>query len=131
MYGDGGLHDNRAGIGSFIYKVYGASRDFNPVCQRLFLGVEAGKSREKRRMNVHHRMGESLQKDRRYDSHEAGQNHKPNPVGAKKIHKGDIVCFATGVGTMIEYMGGDAVAFRSFQGKGISFVTDDADHLRL
>lgn len=82
-------------------------------------------------MNVHNRIGESLKNDPSDDSHETGQNYKLDPVGAKKIHKGDIVCFATGVGAMIENMGGDSVAFRSFQGKGTSFIADDADHFCL
>lgn len=82
-------------------------------------------------MNVHNRIWESLKNDSSDDSHETGQNYKLNPVGAKKIHNGNIACLATGVGAMIENVGRDSVAFCSFQGKSIGFIADDADHLCL
>ena len=46
------LQNNRAAVGAFIYKMYGAAGNFNAVIKRLTLPVKSRKTRQKRRVDI-------------------------------------------------------------------------------
>ena len=90
---DGLLPDDRAGIDPRINKMNGAARDFHPMVKGLFPGFQAGKRRQKRRMDIDDASFEGLQKLSLKDPHEACQYQQINSCLAKRRHVGALGVF--------------------------------------
>ncbi len=127
---NGGLNDDGACVCPFVNEVNGASGDLHSVLKRLALRVKSGKSREKRRMDIHDREGKSIEENRRYDPHETGENNETNAMFPELFDKRGIVLFATGKKPVIQEESGDTMPFGALQCECIGVVGDYAGNLR-
>ena len=72
----GALHDDGARVEFLGDQVHGHAAHLAPCVERLALGVEAGKRRQQRRVDVQDRVGERVEQRLARPPHEAGQAHQ-------------------------------------------------------
>src|SRR5215831_6771756 len=88
------LLQNRPGIHSLVHQVHGAAGELHSVADSLMLGVQAGESRQERRMNVQDSSRKLPNKMPAQDAHVAGQADQVYPRGAKLRDELAVVNFA-------------------------------------
>jgi len=129
---DGLLPDDRAGIDPRINKMNGAACDFHPVIKGLFPGFQAGKRRQKRRMDIDDASFEGLQKLSLKDPHEACQYQQINSCLAKRRHVGALGVFFQFCSKFArrQEARGEATLARPFENPCVLDVTQHQGNLR-
>jgi hypothetical protein len=91
------------------------------------VGVQPGKHRQQRRMDVDQPAVVALHEARREDAHEAGQGDDVGPEGVDRFGQLRIEGLARREAGVVDHRGGDAVRLREAEAGGVGAV---ADHRR-
>ena len=129
--GDTGLAHNRPPIEFGGHKMYGCPGNAHTIGNRLALRVQAGKSREQRRMDIEHPAGKRVQEWSTDQAHEPREAHQINLTRLKDADDRSVVGLPVRVFTRCDNDGLDSSIAGSLQACRVRATRDNNGDRRV
>jgi len=128
--GDTGLAHNRPPIEFGGHKMYGCPGNAHTIGNRLALRVQAGKSREQRRMDIEHPVGKRFEEWSADQAHEPREAHQINLTRLKDVDDRPVVLLSASVRVRRDDDGLDSGIAGALQTRRIRSIRNDNGNRR-